>query len=68
MNKHTQNLINELKIYLDKHRNDPNFWNRDPIGKLIKEFCEHRGNFKAAPRGNPKKGFQNMMNNKYENE
>jgi hypothetical protein len=57
----------ELNNYLNKHINDANFWNRNPIGKVIKEFCEGRGNFKNAPRSNPRKGYSNMISKINEN-
>ena len=59
MNKN--NLAAELRKYLKKHWDDPNFWSREDIGKQIKEFCENRGNFKRPRGGNPKKGYQKML-------
>lgn len=59
----TNQLANELNKYLNKHTNDPNFWSRDVIGIKIRKFCEGRGNFKKAPRGNPRKGYNTMLSN-----
>ncbi len=56
-----QELAAELCKYLKKHLGDKDFWHRDQIGKHIREFCEHRGNFKASPRGNPSKGYNKMV-------
>lgn len=56
-------LADDLKKHLKKHFNDKNFWSRDVIGLIIKDFCEGRGNFKNSPRGNPRKGYNKMMEN-----
>lgn len=55
-NTNKDELAGQLKIYLNKHRHDKNFWSRDLIGIIIKNFCNGRGNFKNSPRGNPRKG------------
>ena len=45
-----------LKIFLNNHKNDKNFFSRTQVGKEIEKFCRMRDNFKAAGRGNPSKG------------
>ena len=63
--KEIDNLAAELKEYLNKHRHDKNFWD-SRIGIIIQNFCKARGNFKSSPRGNPRKGYEKMLENKYD--
>lgn len=57
-------LAAELSEYLNKHRNDKNFWSETEVGKVLEKFLIYRGNFKRSPRGNPRKGFQQQQKNK----
>lgn len=43
----------QLKIIFDENRDNPNFWNRNPVGKTIKKHVELIGNWKK--RGNGRK-------------
>lgn len=36
-------------------------WSRDPLGRVIKEGLKGTGNWKNAPRGNPKKGREERI-------
>jgi hypothetical protein len=56
--KNSKKLVIEyLKTELSKQGDS---FRHSPIYKLLKEELTTKGNWKAAPRGNPKKGFQAM--------
>lgn len=43
---------------------DPNRWRRDPVGRVIREELRRVGNWKNAPRGNPRAGYEGLMRKK----
>lgn len=61
-----QELTKQIEIWFNNNSNNPNKWNRG-AGLAIKNNLISLGNWKNAPRGNPKAGYEKMMENKYEN-
>lgn len=60
-----EEIVKALKAWFKEHGDDPNRW-RTPIGRTLKELLQITGNWKNAPRGNPKKGFRAMQANQEE--
>lgn len=58
-------IVKALKQWFKEHADDPNRW-RTPIGRTLKDLLMLTGNWKNAPRGNPKKGFRAMQANQEE--
>lgn len=52
-------LAAALESWFRAHEEDAHVW-RTPVGRVIRENLARRGNWKAAPRGNPHKGFEAM--------
>ena len=43
---------------------NPNRWSQDPVGSAIRSALQGTGNWKNAPRGNPRKGFEAQQSRK----
>jgi hypothetical protein len=58
-------LAKEIENWFKNNSNNPNKWNRSPVGIVIKQSLNSLNNWKNAPRGNPAKGYRKAMENKY---
>lgn len=54
-------LKQELEKWFKKYADDKNVWNRTKTGEFLKAKLDSLNHWKAAPRGNPSKGFRNMV-------
>lgn len=54
-----QQLAEALSLWFSRHSKDPNRW-RNPVGLVLKEGVSAFGNWRNAPRGNPKAGYRAM--------
>lgn len=50
-------LYEQLADWFRVSSTNPKRWHRDPVGILIKEQLKLTKNWKYAPRGNPRKGY-----------
>lgn len=53
-----------LRAWAVKNSSNRNKWSQNSLGITIKEIVKDLGNWKNAPRGNPRKGYIKMMENK----
>jgi hypothetical protein len=53
-------LAEALKIWFEKHAGNPHLW-QTQVGAVLRGQLVARGNFKNAPRGNPKRGWKAML-------
>jgi len=65
-------IIDEQKVaealfeWFKKHSKDfnhPAFWNKNPVGQVIKFNLKELGRWKNHPRGNPKKALEKTLSN-----
>jgi len=56
-----QEFIGKLIKWIDKNKNRKDLWIRTKIGLQIKALVKYRRNWKNAPRGLPKVGFDLMI-------
>lgn len=54
-------LAAQLKLWFQKHKNDPHKWTRTKTGKLIRDVLIYWKHWKNKPRGNPKRAHAEMM-------
>jgi hypothetical protein len=54
-------LAAALAEWFTSKEGNPDIWRDNAVGRLMKERLEARGNWKKAPSGNPKKGYQKML-------
>lgn len=54
-------VANELEKWWVGAVEDRNRWNRGFVGPAIKQIVQLAGNWKNAPRGDPRKGYQVRM-------
>ena len=55
-------LSNELNNWFKSaDTSNKNFWNKDPVARIIKENLINWGHFKQICGGNPKKGYRKMQ-------
>lgn len=50
-----ENLGHAITEWWTRNKSDPNKWNRTLVGRAIKSIAIESGNWKNAPRGNPRK-------------
>ncbi len=50
-------LKGRLELWFNEISANPHRWSRDPVGNLIRERLKRMDNWKAAGRGDPKKGY-----------
>jgi hypothetical protein len=53
-------LAEALKIWFEKHAGNPHLW-QTQVGAVLRGRLVARGNFKNAPRGNPKRAWKAML-------
>lgn len=56
--KELAKLINE---WFKTNSDDPNKWNRNAVGIAIQAGVDSCGNWKGAPRGNPRRAHKAML-------
>lgn len=61
-------LALELQKFLSKNRNNKYIWSKTKTGRILKNEINKRGNWKNAPRGDPRKGQRIMRENKEKSE
>lgn len=61
-------VIEYINDWFKKYSNDPNKWNRRPLGICLFNNLNNIGHWKAARRGNPKKAKIASDKAKYENQ
>ena len=57
--KGDRDLAREIAEWFERHRGDKGIWQK-PVGRSVREALMRRGNWKNAPRGNPRKGYEEM--------
>ncbi len=60
-----KDLAIELLKWFNNPKDNQNKWS-SPVGKIIKNQLQKTGNWKNAPRGNPRLGYQVKMENSQE--
>ena len=68
MNVKDSKLAIELEKFFNDNRYNKYVWSKTKTGKLLKNELNNRGNWKNAPRGNPREGQRIMRENKRESE
>ena len=61
-----QKLAEAIRRWGTQAAYDPNRWHRDPIGQAIRDVVSSLGNWRNAPRGNPRKGQEAMRQKQWE--
>lgn len=51
-------LSNSIQKWFDRNKDNPNKWNNNLTGKIIKKNLQLINNWKNAPRGNARKGYK----------
>ena len=64
MTKNDSELAAELENWFKNNADNPNKWNRNKVGQIIKSYLIGSGNWKNAARGNPAKGRRIALENK----
>jgi hypothetical protein len=53
-------LGNDLFDWFERTKGNPNRWRESYVGRVIRGNLVETGNWKNAPRGDPKKGYAAM--------